>query len=559
MTFIHAFFLFHFSCWLQREPSYGAFVGPGSIFLISDLIIFCYLHALTNRAYPDRQDDIPDDVPQDKSKCSAKICKYRIKPKTLLEKTFPRRIELLCFMRGSLLLMLFYCLSFTFLAMTYMFKSQDTTIYLYYIFIYASSFCNVAMVLSLFYYHCIKHSEVRDFIHRLFKKVLKREEEETLLANEDEPSGEASENTPDAIVTAHSPTITIKSININGEAVNANGNIEQSDHIDEDSLPIVTVEPISTRVETSNNLKTHFSSSPVRPPTSGLDSDCNMNNSKANMEESQVPSKSQNQTSASEQERLSNAGQNSIGDCSLTSSKNNRKSRPVNPDIPENLRSFVPENWKPAQRRRKPKNGSYYPYFLNEPAKASVAYNSAGSSVSTNISGVPLYVNKRQAINNFAVYNERFNKSRDIAHQFNRMGPIQQPLPPQNYAPNIPIRLPQGSNPYHQYSMSSGPVTPNVSGIQRSMMLTPHILDYRGGYVTSDGSVTNKSETYPKNNYQQELSNDNIREINKVEEENRTESESEEEAPPIQIAPILYIPVPHVTRKQFILREETPC
>ena len=226
----------------------------------------------------------------------------------------------------------------------------------------------------------------------------------------------------------------------------------------------------------------------------------------------------------SENEHFSNAP-NSIGECSLVSSgKRNTKPAAKPVELPTNLKNFVPENWRPA-RRRMNKGASYYPYYVsdNAPISASLAYSSKSSSLaSTTVSGVPLY-------------------KKNHAHHS-----IQPPLAFHSQAPRIPPNAPIRFAPPPVYIP---PTTANNFHHHH-----PPVID------EIDLDQTPESEAETQTGLVESETDLVVSETDLVEPETDLVEENElekEETSQFVVSPNLYIPMPHVSIKQFILRNET--
>lgn len=547
-------------CWLPRNTSLGAFVVPAGLFFVTDFILLCYLHALINRVFPEPLEPVTKEEPVDRDKCNPKSCKYKLKAAEKFVNETPKREELLHFLHGSLFVLLFFILTFTCTLMMYAYKTSSSR-YLYYFFCYAAAFFNLCIGVVIFLYHFFKRKDAVNYVTQFVAH----------LRHQKHAPGTELEELID-LAGNHTPTIERNSTNLDHAyersdivSEHNSNNLDMthgvyglSDQLQSEGSQIIASVRVETapaydgRGESLDDLDNVNKRSSNAISLSANESDANIGNPVKETLDKRFNKTQQSQSELSDADKRSNGGQNSIGECSLTSSRTKRV-RPKNPDIPENIKSFVPENWRPARRRGK-KGGSYYPYFLSEtaPVTASLAYSSKSSSLaSTTVSGVPLYINKKRAANNLAMYNDLFAKNRP---QINPMAPIRQPLPPSN----IPMHIVPG--PGYPMHVPPSPGYSHISNHQTHAGLTM-LNPVQEQNVTPSSIDSNSPDMALNNNkpaigYQidekqtSENINDNTDKVDEIEDE-------EEDELPVVVAPIIYVPMPHVTKKQFEWRSET--
>ena len=558
LSSIFFLFLIYFSCWLSEKLSMSAFVGPGGVILLADLVIFLYLHAVINRLFPKPLEDEPrvlessddeEDENCNRQECHVNKCRYKIQPKNrqpIGQFRFPKRKELISYLYGCLLVLLLLCLTFTGVVMIYSYQGSKAT-YLYMFFSYGSAFCNLLIGVTIFYYHCIKRRDILKHLLQVFHNLRHQQpmSQGTLYNTETEVLMSSRERDG-------SPHI------LGGEIIDdndehslvkeeAHGVYGLSDHAPSDSSHIMatvhmencrTLDGVGEssvgdeKLEEVNKLEIEIENPERESEDFVADtlSRCNSNT----VQQSTNKRAPMSQSDFSDQDKKSNT-HNSIGECSLASSRPKRP--PKNIQIPNHLKDFVPENWRPA-RRRNHKDASYYPYYISEsnPISASLAYCSKSSSLaSTTVSGVPLYLKNGQIPNG--------NMQPSSANRLGQTSMGSRPTamnsvsrPPVIF-PNLPMRFPPPPVCHNQIQNSAVP-----NGV---MMLHP---------VQREGSHTPLTGISPSER-SLDITNENIDESILTSE--NPSSESEEETPPLNVAPDLYIPMPHVSIKQFTLRTET--
>eukprot|EP00111_Clytia_hemisphaerica_P005066 TCONS_00014586-protein len=522
-------------CWLSRGLALGAFVGIGGVISLANLIVFGLLHYSINRLFPApierREDDdsgSSDDENADENRnngdeCSANQCRYK-QPKIIVPQSnnvvIPKRKELLQSLHGGLLVLLLLIVTVVNLIMVYSYKNAKAR-YLYFLFTYGGAISNFLVGFVIFYHFCFKRKDLRKLLKQTFihfrHKNAGVSEAIALVTHDDmerqNGSGEVGETENEKQESRDFP--------IHAQHENL-GVFGMSDHVISDGsqyIPSIAPEAQPSEVEDQQpDEKSEIldSSTDAHPQT---------------FSKSAV-------TEVSESERLSNAP-NSIGDCSLVSSNHNKRQKtPPKPvDIPTNLKNFVPENWRPA-RRRMNKGASYYPYYASEnaPISASLAYSSKSSSLaSTNVGGIPLYKNNHPTNMN------------GMRPRMAGPGPMPlQPPPPQRYQPTMAPPPPRMVASQQMY------LTPTAPPLDAHPMT---VLPLSSRQPVIEEVDTNTQSSRNEEDF------DVYPEINPVKSETELESElesDEEEAPtPLIVSPNLYIPMPHVSIKQFILRNET--
>ena len=251
--------------------------------------------------------------------------------------------------------------------------------------------------------------------------------------------------------------------------------------------------------------------------------------------------------------------QNSVGaggGGSFTSTS--KKERPVNPNIPENLKSFVPETWRPVRSSRRNTAGvSYYPILLNaDISKGNVPHSTAPTSIA---------VSNHQAL---------FKHVRTHSGSEGPVSSIVEPSSPKVMPPpystianaNKNTTPPKGPVPYAPPNampqMIPNNVGMNIASNMRPRIpagppphvvpppqLPPHFFGPRMFQFGNGIRFTNPYVT---------VSGNLIQQTPKIDEDVSDVISSDEEVEPLaKVAPVVYIPMPHVTKKQFELRSET--
>lgn len=410
----------------------------------------------------------------------------------------PEREELLQTLHGGLLVLLLLSVSITFLTMVYSYKDSKAR-YLYFLFTYGSAISNFLVGFVIFYYFCVKRSDLQKLLKDTFVGVKERRqgkhgsgdqmesrffvEHDSNARCDDDEEADEREMFDDVDDGECGEDVAVADALVEHEVEKARVQIRGSE--DEEALKMhdQSATEAGDRNHHHHKLQTPFVQSEI-----------------------------------SENEHFSNAP-NSIGECSLVSSgkRNKPAAKPI--ELPTNLKNFVPENWRPA-RRRMNKGASYYPYYVsdNAPISASLAYSSKSSSLaSTTVSGVPLYKN---------------NHTPQHANGGIGPSPVAFHSQPPHLPPNVPIRL--------------APPPPSYVAVMAGNTFHPPVI--------------NEIDTDPIGSENETGSMVNPEETDLVESETglMRESESEiDEAPKVAVAPNLYIPMPHVSIKQFILRNET--
>lgn len=610
----------HLSCWMRKKTSLGGFVGPGAVILFADLVILLYLHSVINRLFPEPMEGEPrvdssdeeEDENCNREECHVNKCRYKIQPRIypVVEFRFPKRRELISYLYGSLLVLLLLCLTFTGIAMIYSYQDSKA-VYLYKFFSYGSAFCNLFIGVTIFYYHCIKRRDILKHlllaIHNIRHKPerFNNVEPEALVLLDRESHNVDEHLQVEDIISAHVPGV-----------IDTHGVYGLSDHMVSDgSLAIMATVRVETckmyegRGESADDVEKNPTflagellgrSSPAPPESLPLESLPSPESLQS--PEPLPPSKRSaplSQSEYSDQEKHSNA-HDSIGECSLASSRPKRPSKNI--QIPSNLKDFVPENWRPA-RRRTNKGASYYPYYISEnnPISASLAYSSKSSSLaSTTVSGVPLYA-RMPNTGNMPPHMNRIGPS-PLGHHPSAIPPgIRPPLP--MVFPNMPMRYPP---PGYRGPVPLEMVNPNfppprmMQPVPRERSHTPQTGESEterrsfgdGARGNGEGANSLKSDRSfeTRRNFEADKSLeaddsfevDNSFDLNKSVDEDRSlevdqsldttndkvkgdtvdaqpscETSPEDDTPHIPVAPSLYIPMPHVSIKQFTLRSET--
>jgi len=558
--------LFFFSCWLSRNTSLGAFTGIGSIILLADLIVFCMLHASINRLFPepieggrtgsDSESDAnsSDEEGQDencnKDQCNANQCRYKQRQRLKVtmhnpnQLYIPKRKELLHHLHGGLLVLLLLCVTVTFTMMIYSYKGTKSRL-LYSLFTYGSAIANFLIALVVLFFFCYKRKDMRKLIKQTVQGLRHRHHhsglsEQTALV---EHNCDREEQTDDHI-----------SDNKDGHnhreqpPVGHAGVYGLSDHVVSDGsqfIPSLAPEVVAqSDIQLMESGNEHVKDQEEEEEEEekekeGIVAPIAPNLRNATLEAC-VPGVDQSELSEGVgDERVSNA-HNSIGECSLVSSAKQRKKAPSQPvDVPANLKNFVPENWRPA-RRRMNKGASYYPYYVSDsaPISASLAYSSKSSSLAgTTVSGVPLYKNDVPIMH---------HPSNGLRPQcINIPGPLM--TQQQIFPPNVPIRFaPSPSN------FPSAPPMANMGVPMVAMQpLKKQSGDEFGPVPPPVLPPTCKIEEETTIAEQRESTPDEL------EEPPGEEGVEEEEQPNHIVSPHLYIPMPHVSIKQFIIKNET--
>eukprot|EP00795_Rhopilema_esculentum_P012554 gene12554-3247_t len=155
-------------CWLTSQASIGAFIIPGGLVLIINIIIFLRLHALVNRKYPEHlsRDEPDNNLLSDRNSRASNMRKSDFH--------FPDRGELLDFVKGSLLVMLILCIDCGFVVMIFV-NRDGSSRYLYHLFSYGFAISNMILGLSMFIFHCVRREDVHVCWKSLFhgKRALK--------------------------------------------------------------------------------------------------------------------------------------------------------------------------------------------------------------------------------------------------------------------------------------------------------------------------------------------------------------------------------------------------
>eukprot|EP00794_Sanderia_malayensis_P005726 gene5726-6426_t len=139
-----------FSCWLTSRASIGAFVVPGGLVIITNMIVFLRLHALINRRFPEASEHTRKLAAlQHNSKDADGKVKFH----------FPDRSQLLDFIKGSLTVMLILCIDCGFVVMIFTNKNGPSR-YLYYIFSYGFAVSNILLGMAVFVFHCVRREDV---------------------------------------------------------------------------------------------------------------------------------------------------------------------------------------------------------------------------------------------------------------------------------------------------------------------------------------------------------------------------------------------------------------
>ena len=410
----------------------------------------------------------------------------------------PERKELLQTLHGGLLVLLLLSVSITFLTMVYSYKESKAR-YLYFLFTYGSAISNFLVGFVIFYYFCLKRKDLQKLLKVTCLGVKQKQQQRQQRKHNDGHGEEELENFVEHDSNARCDEAE------EGEIFDTR---DEGDACDGEEIAVgdalIDHKDEKDRIEMRGSedeeaIKVHDKS--VEPAG-------------GHQHQLQTPFI---QSEISENEHFSNAP-NSIGECSLVSSgkRNKPALKPV--ELPTNLKNFVPENWRPA-RRRMNKGASYYPYYASEnaPISASLAYSSKSSSLaSTTVSGVPLYKN------NHTPQHANGGIRPPVAFH------SQQPHIP----PNVQLRLAPPQPSYAAVIPGNNFHPPVINEIDTDPM----------GSETETGLVEEPEKT------------------SLIESESGLiqESESEiDEKPEIAVAPNLYIPMPHVSIKQFILRNET--
>lgn len=505
-------------CWLRPKTSLGAFIGVGSCILLADLIVFCFLHAAINRLFPEPiEGELGDDDENsekrnedgncNRDQCDAKQCRYTKQAKKKGNKIeIPKRRELLQQLHAGLLILLFMVLTITFVSMIYTSKRTSSR-FLYSFFTYGSACFNVFIGITVFYFHCVRRRDLQKLILQTIFQTRYQQadnsEATTLVNHQDNGVG-------DPLVSNNDDLQAVERSSAYLEALNT-GVYGLSDHVVSDGsqiIPSIALEVVRIPEKVDETAENSL------PPSYNEILDQIIEPQKTNPDRKAPISQSE----LSEAERMSNT-HNSIGECSLASSSR-KKAPPKTIEIPQNLKNFVPENWRPA-RRRMNKGASYYPYYVSDanPISASIAYSSKSSSLaSTTVSGVPLF--------------KHTNGVRPHTAMATPM--IHQP----HFPANVPIRF--TPPPPHYTSHHPPTVNPLVDTQSHQAIVENH---------------TKLSQSPPPPVIEE---NDALLENpEEVEEKESEEEEEMEEKSIFVVSPDLYIPMPHVSIKQFVLRHET--
>ena len=537
--------------------SIGAFVCPASLFLLCDFVVLCYLHAIINKVYPVLNEVAEENLSSvGQSKLSLKVRKDKKVP--ALEYDFPKRDELMSLLHGNLLVLLFFCLLIVFTKMIFIYKDTASG-YLYYVFSYASAFCNLFLGLVTVCFYCLPRKDIRTKIKNIVSCFHQRTKTEETVNLKSSNLGESFETND-------------KSIELLDTVSETHGVFGLSDIVcSEASYPnaaAVGSEQQSTYEMQSDLLTCKSKLHTILISTHNRE----FENTKAANQGLQKPNQAPSEIS----------GHNSIGECSLNS-KRGQKSNAKNPDIPENLRHFVPENWRPVRRRVK-KGTSFYPYLNtdNSAKSSSMVHGSNTSSVtSTNITAVPLHINKKQAAKNLAMYNDLFNKPKMMY----------EPYPTSNGSsfPNTPNSFHNTYNHFNNRTteerlFSPNLLTPTLFPIQYNNaentqeaceLISTHYNNKNPAiFLNAYHEATNNHEAqlFRENNlhFTENISSDTDNMRDSVEKKVKLASVQEIlndsavnndflEEPLLKKVPILYIPLPHITKKQFELCAETKC
>ncbi|XP_065648432.1 adhesion G protein-coupled receptor A3 isoform X3 [Hydra vulgaris] len=508
-------------CWLAPNISIGAFVCPAVFFLLGDLFILCYLHAVINKLYPVLNEPVKENPSVTRYK--NKVENHTHTKPSILEYEFPNRNELISLLHGNLLLLLFFCLLIVFTKMIFIYK-DTTSGYLYYIFSYASAISNVILGLVTVCFYCLPRGDMRNRIKKILRCFHWKKEELTIHTCPN--LGESLENND-------------KSNELLDAGSESHGVFGLSDIVSsESSYPIVCAA--------------------VADHCSNIEMDSKRAFNQVNQRLNPTPSEV--------------SGHTSIGECSLNSRPCQKNTNnPKSSDIPENLRNFVPENWRPVRRRVK-KGTLFYPYVntdnsIKSPPMVHASMNhgltvhgsNTSSVTSTNIGITSLNINKKQAAKNLAMYNDLFNKPK-LAYE---------PYFSSNGSTNQPITQNAFYNNYNDFNRNIddrlyGPnlLSPTFFPIQYNN--TESVNQIPMNFLNSNQATNNyRSMLVCENNFSEHSSSerDNTKDhkLATVHEINDTVNNKSLEDTLLKKAPILYIPLPHITKKQFELCAETQC
>ena len=488
-------------------------------------MIYCLLHAAINRLFPpplegEEDDDgknhggVNEDENCNRHECNAQQCRYKQNKRKKLNTTkvyIPERKELLQTLHAGLLVLMLLSASVTFLTMVYSYKDSKAR-YLYFLFSYGSAASNFLIGFVIFYYFCVK----RDDLRKLLKKTLAR------LVTRKSGTGDRLPSERHAFVDLNErEQLQQEDDNDDDEQEYGEDDFQTPQEVSHSNEQLPSEKQFIENEENEPEVKEEIKNNEAEPVTTGQP----RQHLRTPFAHSEV----------SESEMLSNAP-NSIGECSLVSSgkRNKPLAKPTQVELPSNLKNFVPENWRPA-RRRMNKGASYYPYYVSEnaPISASLAYSSKSSSLaSTTVSGVPLYKNNHPHINQgiYPVNMQTFHS------QMPHIPPNIQFAPPPNFIP------PTGGMVHH-----------------------PPVIDEHDDDDDDDDNSVNSIESEMNEIHTQtgpinprtRLLESETRLIQSESEPIKSESDCDETDAKFVVSPNLYIPMPHVSIKQFILRNET--
>ena len=508
------------------------------------MIVFVRLHALINRKLPENR------VTEVRKRSNEHPMREQLdsRPSDATKYTFqyPERQELLDFLKGSLIVMLLICIQYGFAVMIFSYRDNPAR-YLYYLFAYGYAIGNALLGFSVLSFHCLRKKTVqhcwKSYLLRRTRQFSMQPdpcEQANLIQrgnvalqmfsgrnnlsvlssdyNRDQSDIISGISGVPSVFTHDGPPS--RPLSVTGQSVHTGVDITDHNPVelkpvkdpDKADLPdIIKLEPVHTvDVGPSSPRSTELSfPSTFRPPVSpGSGAENNSNaagiSKLGGITDYTITTVSER--TFSDHSNLMSVGQSSVA----TDTKKDNIQKPRT--VPANLRNIVPPNWRPV-RRKGGADVSYYPYFVD--TSLQIPQRGAPIPLTQNnpVTAVPV-PSRVEAVGASSTHRDMSSSEKD-----QKVGD-QRPLDLCASADH-PSR-----DQINQRLESHVPLVPKVDSKEQRVL--NQVSHYN---KTQEGFQPARCKDRPK------------------------ERKRFEDIPARQ--GIVYVPVPHVTKKQFELRSET--